>query len=430
MERPSKKALIRYFRGESSPNERELVQLYLAMNRDARYVENCLREAWSIIQSDTQVSINDVDLEKFKYCFNISKSISDTSSEKTIDQKHEDADTVHYNSQENISHYSKGIQFIKLRNFIKFAAALIFVVGSSILLLRTFNAHTIKEQLVREQPLQIEPGQDKALLTLADGQVIKLSDIAVGAVMKLQNGVRVEKKSDGNIVYHTDDGTNASKLVYNTVITPNGGQYRITLPDGSKAFLNAGSSLKYPLCFASKERRVKMTGEVYFEIAKLHFSSGSGKQGRVPFYVESDKQEIKVLGTHFNVNAYPNERHVVTSLIEGSVQVKASNGRSVILTPGEQALVAEDISVKKTDLSVSLAWTNGDFVFKGEPLQSVLRKVARWYDIEVECPPELAEVRFSGIISRSQPLSTIMDMLEMTKKVKVSLIGRRLTVRN
>lgn len=428
MERPSRKTLISYFRGECSPNERELIQLYLAANSDASYVEDCLREAWPEIKSNTKISVDNVDLENFKHRFHIYKA-NGTLFNKPIDQAYETADTSNHNLEKNIPLNRKATRIIKLPSLIKIAAAIVLVMGSSLLIWKIVGLNPKKEQLVKHM-VKIEPGSDKALLALADGKMITLSDIAVGTTMELENGVLVEKKSDGDLVYHTANIKTASQTAYNTVITPNGGQYRVTLPDGSKAFLNAGSSLKYPLSFANNERRVKMTGEVYFEIAKRTFSNGSGKKGHLPFYVETNKQEIQVLGTHFNVNAYPDETHIVTTLAEGSVRVKTENGNSVILKPGEQALVAEDISVRKVDVAVSLAWTNGDFVFKGETLQSVLRKVARWYDVETECPPELANLRFSGMISRSQSLSTIIDMLQITNKVKVTLTGRRLIVRN
>lgn len=428
MERPSRKILISYFRGECSPNERELIQLYLAANSDANYVEDCLREAWSEIKSNTKISVDNVDLENFKHRFDISKAHS-TLFNKSIAQAYETVDTANHDLEKNISLNPKANRIVKLPSLIKIAAAIILVMGSSLLLWKIVGLNPTKEQLVNHV-VKIEPGSDKAFLALADGKMITLSDIAVGTTLELENGVRVEKKSDGDLVYHTANLKTASHTAYNTVITPNSGQYRITLPDGSKAFLNAGSSLKYPLSFASNERRVKMTGEVYFEIAKHTLSNGTGRSGHLPFYVETNKQEIQVLGTHFNVNAYPEETHIVTTLAEGSVRVRTENGKSVVLKPGEQALVAEDISVRKVDVAVSLAWTNGDFVFKGETLQSVLRKVARWYDVETECPSELANLRFSGMISRSQSLSTIIDMLQITNKVKVTLSGRRLIVRN
>lgn len=391
--------------------------MYLAMNSDAEYVEDCLREAWPDIQSDTRIKADNADLESFKHRFHIRKATPGTLSGKFPQQIF------------GAAAEQKPTRLINLPWLMRFAAAMILLVGSSVLLWDTFKLKPEKAQLAKH-PVEIEPGGDKALLALADGKMIKLSDIAVGTTLKLQNGVRVEKTSDGNITYHTGNGPTTSNTAYNTVITPNGGQYRVTLPDGSNAWLNAGSSLNYPLRFASKERRVKMTGEVYFEIAKLSLPHSAGQHGRVPFYVETGRQEIQVLGTHFNVNAYPEEPYIVTTLTEGRVRVKSGNGKSVVLNPGDQALVADDITVKQVDPSGYLAWTTGDFVFKGETLEGVLRKVARWYDVETECPPELGNLRFSGMISRSQPLSTIIDMLETTKKVKVTLNERRLIVRN
>lgn len=276
-------------------------------------------------------------------------------------------------------------------------------------------------QIVQQE--DILPGQDKAMLTLADGSLISLSDVRSG-IIALQQGVQVEKTEDGEVRYRTGDQQQQTAET-NTVSTPNGGQYRITLPDGSKAWLNASSSLTYPVQFSDNERRVKMTGEVYFEIARL---KKPRSKENVPFYVQTEKQQIRVLGTHFNVNAYNNEPAVRTTLVEGSVRVEARHGQSVLLRPGEQAVLTDNIEVQRADIQQQLAWKDGDFIFKGETLESILRQVARWYDIEVEYPTHLGKLRYNGMISRSQPLSIIVEMLQTNKKVKAALKERRLIV--
>lgn len=268
------------------------------------------------------------------------------------------------------------------------------------------------------QQTDILPGGHKATLTLANGSVISLED-AKNGTLATQDGMRIEKTKDGNILYSVANGNTQQASTINTITTPKGGQYQVTLPDGTKAWLNAASSLSYPLHFDAKERRVKMTGEAYFEVAK--------NKNR-PFIVESDKQEIQVLGTHFNVNAYPDEGMVKTTLAEGSVRVRARNGQSALLKPGQQAILNGDIQVKEADIAQQLAWKNGDFIFRGETLESVLRQVSRWYDVEVEYPHQLGNMRFNGMVSRAQPLSTIIAMIQSTKKATVSLKGRRLIV--
>lgn len=409
MERPSKETLIRYFRGQCAADEHELVELYLSMDIDADYIEACLRVAWSAIQSDEEVFVNHQELENFKRQFHYRKIIP--------------------KAQTDIPIPTKTSHTFQLRSLLKIAAVMILVAGLAMLVWNTIGRSHQKEQQVANHK-KIEAGGDKALLTLANGNVISLSDIAIGTTLKLQNGISVEKKNEGDLVYHVDKGQDSKTAYYNTVTTPNGGQYRVTLPDGSKAWLNAGSSLRYPLLFTSKERRVKITGEVYFEVVKLFIPKNNEQQERVPFYVETERQEVQVLGTHFNVNAYPELPYTVTTLTEGSVRVVTYGGKSVLLTPGEQSLVGDKVSVQQADVSSVLAWTNGDFIFKDETLESILHKVARWYDLEIDCPPELGKLHFSGMVSRSQPLSTIIDMLETTKKVKVNLTERRLTVRN
>jgi len=279
-----------------------------------------------------------------------------------------------------------------------------------------------QERLAQQE--EILPGDNKALLTLSDGSVISLSDVHEG-IIATQEGIHVEKDAEGNIRYDIDNAPHAATLALNTIATPNGGQYRITLPDGSVAVLNAASSLSYPVHFADKERRVKMTGEVYFEVKKRSLPGGAGN---LPFFVETAGQEVQVLGTHFNINAYNDEAAIKTTLAEGSVKVRTKGGQSALLKPGQQAVVSTQLIVQQADIQQQLAWVNGDFIFRGETLESLLRQVARWYDVEVECPAHIRQTRFNGMISRSQPLSVIVKMIQSTKKVKISIQERRLIV--
>lgn len=307
--------------------------------------------------------------------------------------------------------------------WMKIAASLLLICSLSYLILRqSFFSNTDDHKAN-----VVTSGQDKALLTLADGSTIALADVEVGT-LALEGGVRVEKTTSGQLIYRVSNSQPTNKHAANAISTPKGGQYRLTLPDGSKAWLNASSSLHYPLHFDEHERRVKMTGEVYFEIAHLERKM-EGRMQRIPFYVETDQQVIQVLGTHFNVNAYADEPGVVTTLVEGSVRVTSSaNGESVLLRPGQQALLDKHFVVSTADLEQQLAWTSGDFNFNSESLASILRKVSRWYDVDIVCPPELGKLKFDGIVSRSQPLSVIMDMIEITGKAKVKLIERRIVV--
>lgn len=303
-------------------------------------------------------------------------------------------------------------------------AALLVVVGAISLFL-------FKQQLAEEQPKNVQhigvPGKDDALLTLKDGSVVSLADIKNGSVVALQGGVEIQKNNDGELVYKAVEKERIASTAMNKIATNRGNQYQIILPDGSKAFLNANSTLTYPLKFSENERHVHMTGEVYFEIAKIETGMGGGK--RIPFYVETANQKIEVLGTHFNVNAYDDEPYTTTTLLEGSVRVNSKKrNESVLLKPGQRALLSEALHVENIDISQEVAWINGDFVFKGEELVSLLRKVSRWYNVDVACPERLEKLKFDGMVSRSQPLSTIIDMLQTTGKVRLTLNGRRLIV--
>jgi ferric-dicitrate binding protein FerR (iron transport regulator) len=325
---------------------------------------------------------------------------------------------------------------IKKRNnqyrFIAIGQTVWFKIAALLVAVGAISLFLFRQQPAEEQQKNVQhigaPGKDAALLTLKDGSVVSLADIKNGSVVALQGGVEIQKNKDGELVYKAIEQGEAVRTAVNKITTNRGNQYQIILPDGSKAFLNANSTLTYPLAFSADERHVRMTGEVYFEIAKIE-SGEVGKKKRIPFYVETKSQKIEVLGTHFNVNAYEDEPYVTTTLLEGRVRVSSKErNESVLLKPEQRALLSEALRVEDVDTSQEVAWINGDFVFKGEELGSLLRKVARWYNVDVECPERLGKLKFDGMVSRSQPLSTIMDMLQTTGKVKLTLNGRRLIV--
>lgn len=284
----------------------------------------------------------------------------------------------------------------------------------------------------------ITPGGNKAVLTLANGQRIVLTTAKNGQ-LALQGNTAVIKTADGNISYHHDQetaavpgsngvsGTNglpgqiaaSGTVAYNMISTPIGGQYRLILADGTKVWLNAASSIKYPTSFAGKERAVEVTGEAYFEVAH---------DAAKPFRVRSDHQVVEVLGTHFNVNAYPDEIETTTTLLEGSVKVTGSAGFKVI-TPGQKAVLHGDyLAVSAADPEEAVAWKNGYFKFNGN-LESIMSKVARWYNVSVmyQSRPN-ASYTFEGEISRQRNLSEILKIMEYTGKVHFSVEGRRIIV--
>jgi transmembrane sensor len=266
----------------------------------------------------------------------------------------------------------------------------------------------------------IAPGSNKAFLTLANGQRISLTDAANGAIAT-QSGVKIVKSADGSIDYQIQDQGELSGG-FNTTETPKGGQYLVNLADGSKVWLNAASSLKYPASFTNqKTRTVELTGEGYFEIAKdkVH-----------PFIVKTAAQQVEVLGTHFNINAYNDEPFTKTTLLEGRVHVEslAQTKETEILNPGEQAVLVNDhLSVSDANVEEAVAWKDGYFRFNEESMSSIAKKLERWYNVEIELSDKLASKEFTGKIARSRNISRVLSMMEETNRVHFKIEGRRIT---
>ncbi len=298
-------------------------------------------------------------------------------------------------------------------------------IAASLLLTLTFGYLFLNssKRTEQNQVAAVKPGREAASLTLSDGKKILLVDLQVGQVAT-EEGLTISKTKNGELTYEVK-AAKGEGSGFNILSTSKGETYTIKLPDGSLAKLNAASSLSYPVNFGKHERRVKMTGEVYFEVAKVDLPDHTG---RMPFFVETAQQQIQVLGTQFNVNAYKEEPYIQTTLVEGSVRVSTSSGRSALLRPGQQAMVANDISVGAADMESQLAWINGDFVFKREELKSILYKISRWYDVEIDCPESLGKLRFTGMVARSQPLADVMEMISALGKIKLTLKERRLVV--
>lgn len=269
---------------------------------------------------------------------------------------------------------------------------------------------------------EITPGHEGAILTLADGRKIVLDSLGSGVVAN-QNGANV-LLNNGRLDYNPTGETSAA-VTYNMMSTPKGRQFNIQLPDGTIAWLNAASSIRYPTAFSGNERRVEVTGEVYFEVAK---------NARMPFRVNvNNKAEVEVLGTHFNVNAYDNEAVLNTTLIEGSVKV---NGTTI--KPGQQALVANSDAVnngKATGVRVVdnvntgrvMAWKNGLFNFEGATIGEIMRQIERWYDIEVVYEKGEPTVEFEGKMTKDVSLNGLIILLEKSG-LHLRLEGRKLIV--
>jgi hypothetical protein len=265
---------------------------------------------------------------------------------------------------------------------------------------------------------EIPPGGNKAILTLANGSSIVLGDVKNGALAQQGNTTIV--KADGKLSYETAQKQNGSML-FNTIVTPRGGQYQVVLPDGSEVWLNAASSLRFPTAFTGKDRRVEITGEAYFEIAK---------DAARPFFVKVGNSEVQVLGTHFDIMAYAEESTLKTTLIEGSVRFV--NGRNTsILTPGQQSRLDKDggISIAgNIDAGEVLAWKNGLFHFENAGIEDVMRQLSRWYDVDVSYSNIKEGNYFYADIPRTTNLSDALKALSLTGKVHFEIQGKKIIV--
>ncbi|OQP64121.1 hypothetical protein A3860_22205 [Niastella vici] len=300
-----------------------------------------------------------------------------------------------------------------------------------------FNHKTVVHVTVKtnhEPAVQpVQPGGNKAVLTLADGSTIVLDSAANGALAQ-QGKTIVFKKKDGELVYHSKINGNQDVIAWNTISTPRGGQYQVVLPDGTKVWLNAVSSLRFPSSFSRKERVVQLTGEAYLEVAPLSLTPGK----KVPFIVDIIKGgRIEVLGTHFNINAYDDEAAIKTTLLEGSVKVVQSvptrpgtNEQSAILKPGEQAEIAANLPLTidhSPDVDQVVAWKNGRFQFNNADVQSVMREIARWYDVEIAYAGKVPAEKFEGEIPRNSSINEVFKILELSN-VHCKIEGKKITV--
>jgi transmembrane sensor len=264
----------------------------------------------------------------------------------------------------------------------------------------------------------IKPGGNHAVLTIADGRTIVLDSVQNGNIVSGNSKI---KKQGALLVY---DGSKPLKegtvVTYNTLSTPRGGQYQLVLPDGSKVWLNASSSIHFPTAFTGNERNVELTGEAYFEIAK---------NKEKPFHVNVNGMQVEVLGTHFNVNAYADEGAIKTSLLEGSVKIKKGNV-SGLLKPGQQGVLnknSNNIEIKNEDMNEVIAWKNGLFQFDGADIKTIMHEIGRWYDVEIVYAGKVPERRFEGKISRDAELSDVLKILELSN-VKFSVQGKKIVV--
>jgi transmembrane sensor len=290
------------------------------------------------------------------------------------------------------------------------------------------NIEKPKQQVVtgiaKTKQQQIVPGSNKAYLTLANGTNIILDDAKNGEIAA-KTGIKVSKTANGVLVYHftktSPEAVASAAPEFNTITTPRGGQYKVELIDGTKIWLNAASSIRFPQAFTGVDRQVELTGEAYFEVAK---------NKEKPFIVKANGTQVQVLGTHFNVNAYSDNNNITTTLLEGSVRMSNANS-AVMLVPGQQGAAdgnGSAIKVSKADTEENMAWINGFFVFHDESIVSVMKQVSRWYDVDVEYRDNVQQNEFGGTISRYKNINELLNNMQLTRTIHYKIEGRRVII--
>jgi transmembrane sensor len=355
----------------------------------------------------------------------------------TIPQAHPEADRLLALIHEKIKPEKVRVPlfFLSRKVWKKLAVAALFllIAGKSILFF--FPSHpAVKQPVASGLPApdshELPPGRNNAILTLADGHTITLDSAANGGLA--QQGNTKVIKLNGQIAYrNTGTPHGEEAILLNTIATARGNQYQLILSDGSKVWLNAASSLRFPTSFKGKERRVEVTGEAYFEIVKnpsmpfkvIIASTPQPSEGR------AGRGEIDVLGTHFNVNAYTDESSVKTTLLEGAVAIKKEN-EVQMLSPGQQAEFAPKGGIslaKNVDVTQETAWKDGFFWFNNTDIYTLMRQVSRWYDVEVEFKGKITDDGFTGKVSRNVPLSKLLNVLEQYE-IHFKVEGKKITV--
>ncbi len=322
------------------------------------------------------------------------------------------------------------------------AAAIIFFVSAGIFYF-AFNQNADNPVVIKNQetlPSQdiTPPNSSNAILTLSNGLVIILDSAGTGTLAQ-QGTVSVIKLADGQIAYNPQGVTEhlTDEIMYNTLTNPAGSKVvNITLEDGTKVWLNSKSSLRYPTAFKGKERKVEITGEAYFEVAHIPSPSAEDQQNAMLFHVSANGVDVQVLGTHFNINSYEEEGAVKTTLLEGSVKVN-KDGKSVLLKPGQQAQVNfskgsgsidEPISINTPDLEEVMAWKNGKFSFQNTDLETIMRQMARWYNVEVVYKDKIND-HYTVNVSRNVPVSQLFKFIEMSGGVRFTIEDKKIIVK-
>lgn len=312
------------------------------------------------------------------------------------------------------------------RNNLNYAAAILLVCsfGLGLFIYNNKTSESDTKYYASNSDHKKAYNTEHVVLTLSNGKRIILDQTVNGQITEDNNTV-ISKVNGGQVVYNLSDlnigNSGDGKLVYNTISTPVGKNYQLILADGTKVWLNAMSSLKFPVTFTDKERNVELIGEGYFEVAR---------DKAKPFMVAAKNMKIQVLGTHFNVSAYPEDNLVEASLVEGAI--KADNGNSsILLKPGQQAILrngSAQIKMQSFNSEEVTDWKNGYFIFRNEPIDEIMKKISRWYNIDVKYQDVMSKEAFGGKYLKSNSLSELLSSLELAGTVKFKIDGRRVTV--
>lgn len=357
-----------------------------------------------------------VELENYQDSFKLKEQQWDVT---TMGNSKEIKQSIQENLNYSIQEHSKN-RIFKIRVWQSAAAAILILLTAGIYYYQNSPEPVIVKTETPRFRNDVAPGNNKAILTLDDGSKIDLDDAKTG-ILASESNIDIKKTGDGQLEY-TAGAQNVKTVKYNILSTPMGGEYQLVLPDGSKVWLNSGSTLRFPTAFIGSERIVELKGEAYFDIAK---------NPKMPFLVRTNNaMDIKVLGTQFNVMAYDDEKNINTTLVEGSVEVLKGSEKTN-LKPGQEAILnrgSGNIKVAQADLEQAIAWKNGYFIFYNENIESIMRKVSRWYNVDIVYQGNLNNKDFVGTISRNKNVSELLKMLELTGAIHFSIDGRRITV--
>lgn len=385
-----------YFSKSATPDEREeLMQLLLKVENDDK-IKALLAETWQQFNGQDQI-FNDEQCELM-----LSNILQKGSASKLAPV---------------IRMHKRSFGWLRI---VAAAVILLFAVSGIYLWLNHNNQVQQLAQSKRvsnEAKVSIVPGGNKAMLTLSDGSSIILDSTHQGTLVK-QGNAKVMKLNSATLAYSADNAKD-QEIVYNILSTPRGGQYQLILPDGTKVWLNASSSIYFPTLFKGKERNVTVTGEAYFEVAK---------NAAMPFNVTVKDMKVQVLGTHFNIMAYNDESSMNTTLLEGSVKV-SKGYLNETLVPGQQSRINEigDIKVVNANIDEVMAWKNGWFQFNAYDIKQIMREISRWYDVDIEYEGKIPSGHFSGMMSRENDISQVLKIME-AGSVHFKIEGRKVIV--